>query len=56
LKNEKNLFSKKESLFKAGNTLKWELSPEDAKRYDKSILTSKKELAFKVICSKVNSD
>ena len=52
-KTEKNLFSKKEELFKLGNTLKWEMSPDDSKIHDKTILTNDKELAFRVMCSKV---
>ena len=52
-KTEKALFNKKEELFKLGNTIKWEMSQEDAKAYDKSALTSDKELAFRIMCHKV---
>ncbi len=52
-KSEKNLLNKKEELFKLGNTQKWEMSPDDLKSHEKSVLTSDKELAFRVMCSKV---
>ena len=55
-KSEKNLLNKKEELFKLGNTLKWEMSPDDLKNHEKNVLTSDKELAFRVMCSKVRAN
>jgi hypothetical protein len=53
-KTEKWLFNKKEELFKLGNIQKWEMTQEDLKLYDRSVLINNKELAFKVMCNKVS--
>ena len=52
-KAESRLMQKKEELFKQGNIARWELSPEDLKKYDKNELLKNKELAFNKMMQKV---
>ena len=52
-KTEKNLFLKKEELFRGKNIVKWDLSPEDTLNCDKNLLIISKELAFAKMCHKV---
>ena len=54
-KTEKILHSKKEELFRLGNTAKWDMSAEDSKAYDKNTLLADKELSFKLMCNKVRT-
>jgi hypothetical protein len=52
-KAETRLIQKKEDLFKQGNILRWEMSPDDQKKYDKNELLKNKDLAFTKMMFKV---
>ena len=54
LKAETRLLSKKEDLFKQPNVSKWDISSEDMKKVDKSLLLKNKDYAFKFMMGKVN--
>jgi hypothetical protein len=52
-KAETRLIQKKEDLFKQGNIQRWEMSPEDLKKYDKNDFMKNKDLAFSKMMFKV---
>ena len=54
-KAETKLGQKKEEYFKQGNIAKWEISPEDLKKYDKNELLRNKDLAFRLMMQKVKN-
>jgi hypothetical protein len=52
-KAETRLNLKKEELFKHGIIARWDMLPEDLKKYDKNELLRNKELAFSKMMAKV---
>jgi hypothetical protein len=52
-KAETRLNLKKEELFKQGNLIRWEISPEEIKKCDKNELMKNKEYAFSKMLVKV---
>ena len=52
-KAETRLNMKKEDLFKQGNVIRWEISPEELKKCDKNDLIKNKEYAFSKMLPKV---
>ena len=53
IKADTRLVYKKEDLFKNPNLNKWDISTEDMKKADKSLLTKNKDYAFKFMMGKV---
>jgi len=52
-KAETRLHQKKEDLFKQGNVGRWEITPEELKKIDKTEIIKNKEYAFSKMMQKV---
>lgn len=52
-KADTRLTLKKEDLFRQGNLIRWEISPEELKKCDKNELLKNKEYAFSKMLVKV---
>lgn len=53
LKADMKLQGKKEELFKQGNVQRWDISPEEIKKIDKSLLLNNREYAYSKMMTKV---